>query len=81
VATSLDTLDGDKNGLINGTSFAAPQVAGLLSRLNHYEDLSAEAEDAWLVTLQDKGVIEDTDAPKRAEGMGFFNPQGFDVAA
>jgi len=77
----LDSIDGRKDGHIDGTSFAAPQVAGLLSRLNQYNDLSASQEDAWLATLQDKGVIVDTDAPESAEGLGWFKPMGFDVAA
>lgn len=81
IMSSLDTLDGDKNGKTDGTSFAAPQVAGLLSRLNQYSDLSADDEDAWLATLQNKGVIMDTKAPHNAEGMGWFHPQGVDIAA
>ena len=81
VVSSLDTLDGDKNGSIDGTSFAAPQVAGLLSHLNRYKNLSVEAEDAWLGEFQKRKIIMDTSAPNSAEGLGFFNPKGFDVAA
>ncbi|MDH4378863.1 MAG: S8/S53 family peptidase [Vampirovibrionales bacterium] len=81
VALQWDKLDGKRDGRIDGTSFAAPQVAGLLSHLNQYNDLSAAQENAWLATLQDKGIIVDTDAPQSAEGMGWFNPVGFDVAA
>jgi hypothetical protein len=75
-ASGVDIETGGLLGTADGTSFAAPQVAGIISRIQQtYPDMTFNQIVGLL-----RSTAFDTEASDNEEGAGLLNPTFFDTA-